>query len=92
MSGIQPVFRRTRVLPFSSAIVAALSFLVGLYIMGRVVWRVPSLHLDAAVFFAVLVLMLICQTRRIHRVYTAAAAGKISELFDPAAYDAGPHR
>jgi len=71
MAWIQFVFRRTRVIPFSSAIVAALAFLVGLYIMGRVVWRIPSLHLDAAVFFAVLVLLLIYQMRRIHRVYTA---------------------
>lgn len=78
MAWIQFAIRRTRVIPFSSAIVAALAFLVGLYIMGRVVWRFPLLHLDAAVFFAVLVLLLIYQMRRIHRVYAAAQPLAIS--------------
>lgn len=72
MAWIQFAFRRTRVVSFSSAIVAALAFLVGLSIMGRVVWSFPSLHLDAAVFFAVLILTLLYQMRRIHRVYAAA--------------------
>ncbi|MGA8530389.1 MAG: hypothetical protein WB622_11795 [Acidobacteriaceae bacterium] len=72
MAWIQFVFRRTRVVSFSSAIVAALAFLVGLFALGRIVWRVPSLRLQAGIFFAVLVLTLLYQMRRIHRVYAAA--------------------
>jgi len=72
MAWIQFVFPRTRVVSFSSAIVAALAFLVGLFTLGRIVWRFPSLRLQAAIFFAVLVLTLLYQMRRIHRVYAAA--------------------
>ncbi|HUN83304.1 MAG TPA: hypothetical protein VMU48_02945 [Terracidiphilus sp.] len=72
MSGIQFAIRRPKVASFSSVVIDALPFLVGLFTLGRIVWRFPSLRLQAAIFFAVLVLTLLYQMRRIHRVYAAA--------------------
>ena len=64
--------RRTRVAPFSNALIDCCAFLVGLFALGRIVWHYPLLRLDAVVCFAVVVLILADQFLRIRRVYAAA--------------------
>jgi hypothetical protein len=72
MALFQFASRRLRVVPFSSAVISTLPYLIGLYILGRIVWHFPSLHLLAAGYLAVLVFMLFWQLNRIHRAYDAA--------------------
>lgn len=72
MASIQFGIRRIRVLPFSSAVIASLPCLAGLFVLAHIVWRIPVLRFQALVYFVVLILAMVYQLHRIHRVYAPA--------------------
>jgi hypothetical protein len=85
MAWLQIASRPVSPRPFSSAIFAMLPCLAGMYILGRIVWRFPSLRVEAVGFFAVLMLALFWQLRRIRRVYAAANRVALTGVGDPLA-------
>ena len=79
MAFIEFTFRPVEVQPFLSAVVSSMMFAVGLATLGTIAWRIPALHLAAAVFLPLLLFATLLQLWRVRRAYAAAYSAAMSD-------------
>jgi hypothetical protein len=61
--------RRVTLKPFSSAVISSFSSITGAIILARLAWRMPDGHWWVVAGFALLLLLLATQLRRIRTIY-----------------------
>ena len=66
------ITKSVRLKGFHAVTLSSLLYLVGLSILGRLVWQFRAIHLWGALGLALGLLLLVVQVRRIREVYNAA--------------------
>jgi hypothetical protein len=74
------MFRRLRVMPFSTVVMYGLVGVVAVMILGKIAWRFPALHVWGPVLMAAMFCVLLLQLWRIRRIY---AESRQAALADP---------
>jgi hypothetical protein len=76
---VQIGIRRVNLMPFSSAVISAFLSLAGAFLLTRLIWREPAGHIWSIAGFSLLLVLLLFQLWRIHRLYEAVDEAAIAK-------------